>query len=277
MTPVSIETEIHRAMARLTSAEARAARALLHDYPGMGLAPVAQFAANAHTSPATVLRMIAQLGFASYPDFQRQLRDELSERMKSPLDRAQRASRPAGGAFLPRFVKRLETNLDETLSRLPEAEFEAVAAMLANAKGGCHLIGGRFTDPIAAYLAAHLRVVREGVRKLEDRAAARADQLLDIGPRDVVLIFDIRRYDPELERFARAARERRATVLLITDPWISPAARYARHVLPCEIDVESTWDSNAVLFALAEALIARVTELCWATAEARVKAKEVIG
>ena len=37
----SIETEIHQAMPRLTSAEARVARALLGDYPSLGLAPVA--------------------------------------------------------------------------------------------------------------------------------------------------------------------------------------------------------------------------------------------
>lgn len=276
MAHTSIETEIHRVMAQLTNAEARAARALLADYPRLGLAPVAEFAARAHTSAASVLRMIAQLGLPSYPDFQRRLRDELSERIKSPLDRASALAPGVEPAFLSRFFERLEQNLHETAARLPEAEFEAVAAAIAGARGGVHLIGGRFTDPIAAYLNAHLRIVRENVRKLEDRAASRSDQLLDIGPRDVIVILDIRRYDPQLTRFASAARERRAQVLLITDTWISPASRHARHVLPCAVDVGSTWDSNAALFALAEALIARVTELSWDKAKARVEAKEVM-
>jgi DNA-binding MurR/RpiR family transcriptional regulator len=276
MTRASIETGIHEAMARLTTAEARAARALLGDYPTLGLSPVAEFAALSHTSPATVLRFVAQLGFDSYPDFQRQLREELSERIKTPLDKTPAATAGARGAFLPRFAKKVEDNLRETVQRLPEAEFEAVCARIADTRGACHLIGGRFTDAIASYMTAHLRIVRAGVRKLEDRPASRADQLLDVAARDVVIIFDIRRYDKQLVRFAEMAKSRRATVVLITDTWISPASRYARHVLPCAVDVRSTWDSNAVLFSVSEAIIARVTERSWSKAKTRVEAKEVI-
>jgi len=269
----SIETEIHQAMPRLTSAEARVARALLGDYPSLGLAPVAEFASVAHTSAATVLRFIAQLGYPSYPDFQKQLREELSERSKSPLDRPHGSAQQASDAFLPGFFARLHANLDQTAKRLPQAEFEAVALEIARARA-VHLIGGRFTDAIAAYMTAHLRIVRPGVRKLDDRPAARIDQLLDVGARDAVLIFDMRRYDEELEQFARAAQDRRAKVLLITDTWISPAARHARHVLPCMVDVGATWDSNTALFAIAEALVARASELLWDQAEARVATKE---
>lgn len=277
MARASIETEIHDAMARLTSAEARAARALLGDYPTLGLAPVAEFAASSHTSPATVLRFVAQLGFSSYPDFQRQLREELSERFKTPLEKTPAAKAGGQGSFLPRFAKKVEDNLRETALRLPEAEFEAVCARIADSRSACHLSGGRFTDAIASYLTAHLRVVRAGVRKLEGRPASRADQLLDVNPRDVIIIFDIRRYDDDLVRLAKAAKDRRATVILITDTWISPASRYARHVLPCAVDVRSTWDSNAVLFSVSEAIIARVTERSWSKAKARVEAKEVLG
>lgn len=276
MARASIETEIHKAMTRLTSAEARAARALLGDYPTLGLAPVAEFATASHTSAATVLRFVAQLGFASYPDFQRQLREELSERIKTPLEKTPDAKGSSRGAFLPRFSKKIEENLRETLQRLPDAEFEAICARIADTRGACHLVGGRFTDAIAAYLTAHLRVIRPNVRKLEDRPANRADQLLDIAARDVVLVFDIRRYDATLVRFARAAKERRATIILITDTWVSPISRYARHVLPCAVDVSSTWDSNAVLFTVSEAIIARVTERCWSSAKSRVEAKEAI-
>jgi DNA-binding MurR/RpiR family transcriptional regulator len=275
MARASVEAELHAAMARLTSAEARAARALLGDYPTLGLAPVAEFAAHARTSPATVLRFVSQLGFASYPDFQRRLREELSERIKTPLEKTP-ASAPSrrGGAFLPRFASKLVENLNETVARVPQAEFEAICTLLADKHRAVHLAGGRFTDAIAAYAAAHLRIVRPGVRKLEERAGNRADQLLDIVARDVVVIFDIRRYDEDLARLAQIARDRRARVILVTDTWISPASRYARHVLPCAVDVGSTWDSSAALFSVCEAIIARVTERSWDEAKARVEAKE---
>lgn len=275
MTQPSIETEIHQAMARLTSAEARAARALLNDYPTLGLAPAAEFAEQSRTSAATVLRFVSQLGFASYPDFQKRLRNELSERIKSPLDRPHRVAQDQGDSFLGRFAQRLQANLEGTVAQIPQAEFEAACAAIAAARG-VHLIGGRFTDAIAAYMAAHLRVVRPGVRKLEGRPASHSDQLLDVGARDVVVILDMRRYDEELTRLAGAVKNRGAKVLLITDTWISPVSRYARHVLPCKVDVGATWDSNTALFAIGEAIVSRVSELLWESAEARVEAKEAI-
>ncbi|MBL8536975.1 MAG: MurR/RpiR family transcriptional regulator [Hyphomonadaceae bacterium] len=274
MAQASVETKVHSAMARFTSAEARAARALLGDYPTLGLAPVAEFATRSRTSAATVLRFVAQLGYASYPDFQRRLREELSERIKTPLEKTPASTSKRCGAFLPRFTAKLVENLNDTVMRVPQAEFEAVCALIADRRRNLHVVGGRFTDSVAAYLAAHLRIVRPGVRKLEERPASRADQQLDIGARDTVVMFDIRRYDPDLERFAAAARKRRATVVLLTDIWISPVARHARHVLPCAIETGSTWDSSAVLFAMCEAMIARATEADWNAAKSRIESAE---
>ena len=58
--------------------------------------------------------------------------------------------------------------------------------------------------------------------------------------------------------------------MLVTDAWLSPIARHARHVLPCRTETGRTWDANGALLAIAEALIARVTELAWATASRRI-------
>jgi DNA-binding MurR/RpiR family transcriptional regulator len=275
MAQASIETEVHAAMGRLTSAEARAARALLSDYPTLGLSPVIEFAAKSRTSAATVSRFVTQLGYASYPDFQRRLREELSERIKTPVEKTPAPTPGRHGAFLRRFAATLTDNMNDTVARIPQAEFEAVCALVADKRHNLHIVGGRFTDAIAAYFAAHLRIVRPGVRKLEARPANRADQMLDIDARDTIVIFDIRRYDPDLELFASVARKRRATVVLLTDIWISPVSRYARHVLPCAINTGSTWDSSAVLFGMCEAIIARVTETEWDAAKVRIEGTEM--
>jgi DNA-binding MurR/RpiR family transcriptional regulator len=51
-------------------------------------------------------------------------------------------------------------------------------------------------------------------------------------------------------------------------------SRYAKYVLPCSVDVEGAWDSSVSLFAIVEAIIARVTELNWTEAETRIAEKE---
>ena len=51
---------------------------------------MAEFAQQAGASSATVLRFVSQLGYKSYPDFQRALREELEERGWSQGELARR-------------------------------------------------------------------------------------------------------------------------------------------------------------------------------------------
>ena len=268
----SVAGRIHDAIHRLTAAEKRAARGLLGSYPTLGLAPVAEFAQQAGASSATVLRFVSQLGYKSYPDFQRALREELEERSKSPLQRSHPVAGQRGGDnnFLDRFVTQAVDNLRGSASLIPASEFEAVCTRLAEGKGACYLAGGRFTDFLAGYLEAHLRLIRPGVKRLDGRPATRADQLIDVRPGDLAIIFDVRRYDPSLVDVATDLAARRAQIVLITDEWMSPVSRFAKLVLPCRTEMGRTWDANGSLFTLAEALIARTTELSWATASRRM-------
>ncbi len=63
---------------------------------------------------------------------------------------------------------------------------------------------------------------------------------------------------------------------LITDSWMSPIARIAAHVLPARVAVPSPWDSSTALMAIAEALIAGVTQENWDRSEQRMKALEAL-
>lgn len=270
--PATVEIIIHETIDALTAAEKRAARTLLANYPTIGLAPVAEFGQAAGASAATVLRFIARLGFRSYPDFQRALRKELDERTKSPLQRSFEVPRHESERFLDRFFEQTTEIMRATAERIPASEFEAACRRLADSRHACHLAGGRFTDALATYMEAHLRRARPGVRRLDGRIANRADQLLDIKPGDVVVLFDMRRYDDDLLETARQLKAARAFTILVTDEWISPISRFSKIVLPCRVSIDRIWDANTAMFALVEALIARTTELSWKTAESRIRA-----
>lgn len=267
----TVAARVHDLHESLTGAGRKAARGLLGSYPMLGLAPVAEFAEGAGVSAATIVRFVAQLGFRSYPDFQRALREELEERSRSPLQRPALNTEPASAqSFLGAFMEQAAQRNRGTTELIPAWEFDAVCKAIAEGKGGCYLAGGRFTDFIAGYLEAHLRLIRPGVRRLDGRPATRADQLIDVRPGDLAILFDVRRYDPSLLETATTLAQRRAHIVLVTDEWLSPIARHARHVLPCRTETGRTWDANGALLAVAEALVARVTELAWPTASRRI-------
>lgn len=274
---MTVEQNIRDSLSQLTTAEKKAARALLAEYPVAGLAPVAEFAEAAGTSAPTVLRFVARIGYASYPAFQQALRREIQQSLLSPLDKGR--PEPVGQAAAPSAIgetfERIRDNLARTERDLPQAEIEEACALLGDIKCRCYLLGGRFTDSIAAYMASHLRIVRPGVRRFDGQVSTWQDQILDIRAGDLAVIFDIRRYQEDILAVARSLAEKKARIILVTDQWLSPVARYARIVLPCRIDIGLTWDSSATLMALAEVIINRVTLESWERSKERMECLEL--
>src|SRR5690606_22974162 len=136
-----------------------------------------------------------------------------------------------------------------------------IVALLANLRMRITLIGGRFTDPLARHTAAHLTIIRPNVFHLTGQESNWRDRLIAMVKRDVLLVFDIRRYQDSLLRLAEIAGSRGAQTILFTDQWLSPVARFARHVVAGRTAVPSAWDSSAALFVVAETLIAELTRV----------------
>ncbi len=250
----SIADQIRRDLGAFTPNERHAAHRLLADFPMAGLDTLAEFGEAAGVSAPTVLRMVTKLGFASYGSFQKALRAELAERLATPLMKGGDAA--LGNDRLGRFAEAVVANIRKTSANVARGEFEAVVRLLSDTHHQVHILGGRFTDPLADYFGAHLRVLRPNVRRITGGRASWSDQLLDVGKHDVVILFDIRRYSTDLAAFAERAIERGATIVLITDQWLSPISRMAAHVLPAHVAVPSIWDSSAGLVLIVEAILA---------------------
>jgi DNA-binding MurR/RpiR family transcriptional regulator len=272
---LSIAEEINRNLDNLTRTERQSARVLLSNYPFIGLEKVASFAERAEVSAPTILRLVGKLGFSGYAEFQQRLREELEERFQTPITKHEE---PLGitesDDFLAEFSNSVERNLSRTVKALPRVEFEAILKLLADPKRMLHLIGGKLTSTIAEYFYRHLIMVRSNVRRIENDSNAWSEHLVDLDRRDVVLIFDVRRYQPELFDLARLCSDKGVTIVLFTDQWLSPVSSVANYVIPVRIDVPSSWDSAVSTLMIVEAMIAALSNRDWATVERRVKARE---
>jgi DNA-binding MurR/RpiR family transcriptional regulator len=273
-TDETLATLIRGRLGDLTPTERRAAHVLLSNYPFAGLETVAQFAARAGVSAPSILRFIARLGFTAYADFQRHLKNELEAQLQSPL--MKQAPDTASATPLSSFAAAVVTNVAQTFESVAPAEFEAILAILTDTKRRLHVVGGRLTEAVALYAVRHLRVIRPEVTLVEGQAATWRDQVIDFGKRDVLIVFDIRRYQDDIVLLAQEANERGATIVLFTDQWLSPIARFARHVIAARTAVPSNWDSNAAILAVLEALIAAATKSLWDLSKARMEALEML-
>lgn len=265
----SIAELISDRIGTMPAGERRAAQTLIANYPLIGLKTVAEFSTAAGVSSPTILRFVSRLGFQNYPEFQSALQDELAAQLQSPASRTLNPASPSG-AISPMLEATLE-NLRETFRHLSDRQLADIAARLAERRGKTFLIGGRFTDPLARYMAAHLAIIQPDVYHLAGQESIWRDRLIDMGKRDVLVIFDIRRYQDSLVRFAETAHQRGVQIVLFTDQWLSPIARFARHVIAGRTAVPSAWDSSAALFVVAETLISAVTRQLEADSARRIR------
>ena len=271
---VPMDEELRLALPDLTRAERQLASHILSSYPVAALGSITTLAAAARVSSPTVVRLVQKLGYKGYPDFQRKLRGQVEAMLVSPLVKQARTAGAAEGHVLTRFVGAVMENLQATLAQIDPAEFDAAAALLADPSRRIFAMGGRITHAIADYFVTLMKVIRPEVLLMSDMSNAWPPALLDMKPGDVLLVFDIRRYENAVVQVAEVAREQGAEVVLVTDRWVSPAAAHAAHVLPCHIEAPSAWDSNVTLMVLVEALLAAVQGLTWEVTEGRMKRLE---
>jgi DNA-binding MurR/RpiR family transcriptional regulator len=258
-TSETIGEEVRERLGQMTPAERRVARALLATYPSAGLESLPQLAESAGVTGPTVLRFVRKVGFDGYPDFQRSLREEVQARSEGlPSLYVARAGDPRDDVVL-RSQEAFDRALDATFASASlRSDLGEVVSLLSDRKRKLWFIGGRFSQLAATYLALQLRMVRPGCGIIDDEPTRRVQDTMEITRRDVVCVFDYRRYQADTIAAARVAGERGAEVVVFTDPWLSPAAEHARHVLISHVDSASPFDSLLGAFALTEIIAAKV-------------------
>ncbi|MFJ7270409.1 MurR/RpiR family transcriptional regulator [Streptomyces sp. NPDC099050] len=264
MAPGTLADEIRLKLGDASPAERKVARVLLAGYPAAGFETMAVLAERAAVSTPTVLRFINRLGYRGFPDFQAALRAELDERNASPLSlyEATDYGRSQDGvedlSLLQRGSNVFSAAVAQTLAELPPHDLEHAIGLLSDGKRRITLAGGRFTNLFAQYLGLHLMQVRDDVRFLPDRDVERTAQLAAVNRRDVFVLFDYRRYEPDKVSLAELVQEQGGKVILFTDVWLSPAAAHAQVVLPSQVAAPSPYDSLVPTLAIIETVVAGV-------------------
>lgn len=272
--PPSLADRIRHAMDSFTPREKRAAHLLLSHYPFAGLGTVAEFAGRAGISAPSALRFVTRLGFTGFPEFQKHLRGELEAQLLSPLAKSSPMEMGEEALALEAFVNAASENIQATVANIVPSEFEAIVELLSDPRRHIHFTGGRFTGAMARYAESHFRIVRSHVDFIEGQPVLWRDRMIEIGRKDVLVVLDIRRYQDDVIALAETAARQGASIVLLTDPWLSPIARVAHHILPVQVAVPSNWDSATGLLVLMEALIAAVTKRLWSTVKPRLEALE---
>lgn len=266
---------IHQASENFTQAERRIAQILFASDMMAGLETVAKLGAKAKVSGPTVLRFVSKLGFSSFPEFQASLRGELYQKLiyNTPQNQDEMVNHvsdnPAVSSVLQEADSFFENCMHRTLQRINACELEDVTELLADCSRNIYIVGNNLTHPIAELFWYQLHRLRPRTHLVQNNAFTAYEQLIDSGRRDILLLFDICHYQEDIALLAEQAHQRRTTIILITDPKLSPVSRLAHHVLTCDFTLFTSHESLVPCLVMVELLAASLEKKLGADAMAR--------
>ncbi|HXJ06370.1 MAG TPA: MurR/RpiR family transcriptional regulator [Candidatus Acidoferrum sp.] len=218
------------------------------------LLSVRAMAKRLHTDPATVVRIVRGLGFASYRDFQRHLHD-LSIAFATSLDTMQSGGRVTS---MPAYVRdALEQdlkNLHGLKNSLDAPRLAALAKRFYDARR-IVLLAGDLAAILADYLDYQITLL--GLPVFTATSAGRIAHLVrTVNKRDLVLAISFRRGLRQTVEGVHSARARSAYCVGITDTYVSPLARECDEVFLASVESTSYGASYAAPVALVNAILA---------------------
>jgi DNA-binding MurR/RpiR family transcriptional regulator len=233
------------------------------------LLSVRAMAKRLKTDPATVVRIVRGLGFASYREFQRHLH-ELSLAYATSLDTMR-----SGGhdTSMPSHVREsLEQdakNLQGLKNSLDAPRLVALAKRFYEARR-IVLLAGDLAVCLAQYLEYQVSLL--GLPIFAATSGGRISHLVrSVNNKDLVIAISFRRGLRQTVEGAQQARASGAYCIGISDTYVSPLARTCDEIFLASIESTSFGASYTAPIALANALLAAIGQYRHARTLALVK------
>ena len=211
-------------------------------------------------SESTVVRFASELGFDGYP----QLQKAMQELIRSKLTVVQRLevtrARMTDDEVLRSIAAGDMNNIRLTLEEMDPAAFNRAVDAIIGARQ-IYVFGAGSCLSLAEFLTHYLQMLLGGRvhRFTASSQSVILEEMLDLGPEDVVIGMTFPRYSSKAARTLHYAKEFKATVVAVTDSILSPIAPYADHLLLAHSDMASVVDSLVAPLSLINALIVAIS------------------
>ena len=251
-------TKIQSELPGFSKGQKQIARFILEHYDKAAFMTASRLGVTVGVSESTVVRFATELGYDGYPHLQRALQEMIRNKLTS-VQRMEVAGDRMGGRDVLQTVLHADTDMIRvTLDEIDRDAFQGAVDALMGAKR-IYILGVRSSSALASFLGFYFNLLFENVTLVHTNSVSEIfEQVLRIGPGDVLLGISFPRYSKRTLSAMKYARDRGARVIALTDSQLSPLARVADHVLLARSDMASFVDSLVAPLSVINALIVAV-------------------
>lgn len=206
-------------------------------------------------SESTVVRFAVELGFEGYPSMQKAMQELVLTRLTSVQRIESAQDRMGGNDVLTTVLQSDADKLRQTLEMVDRNAFESAVKAIHSAKN-IYILGCRSAAPLANFLGYYLNFMFSNVHTVTSSGASENfENLIRVDANDVVICFSFPRYSAATVKGAQYCRTTGATVIGITDSYLSPLGQNCEYVLLAKSGMLSLVDSLTAPLSLVNALI----------------------
>ena len=249
---------IQNSMPTFSKGQRLIARFILESYDKAAFMTASKLGKTVNVSESTVVRFAAELGYDGYPSMQKALQEMIRNKLTS-IQRIEVANDRIGNQDILSMV--MQSDIEKirmTLEETDRASFrQAVDAILSAHR--IYILGVRSAAALADFLGFYFNLIFDNIVLVHTTSASEIfEQLLRVGPEDVVIGISFPRYSSRTVKAMRFAKDRGANVIALTDSEASLLAEAATETLLAKSDMASFVDSLVAPLSLVNALIVAV-------------------
>ncbi|MFC0201236.1 MurR/RpiR family transcriptional regulator [Paracoccus rhizosphaerae] len=249
----SLEARIYAVYTALSPAERRLADVMLEHQMELASYTASELASKAGVSTATAARFIRTIGYNSYPEAKRMIRESMH--WGSPqgglIDRDNSLS---GQISMSSVVQSNIDNIRATTDGIPPATLAVVTESIASAER-VWIVGLRNGFGLAHLASHYFGLVKDDVRVLPASGTSMAHDLASVRAGDVALVFAFRRRPRQLALLLEEMKAAGAVAVLVTDISASASAKAASHVIRCRCHSPTPFNSFTAAATVIEYIV----------------------
>lgn len=242
---------------RLSKGQKMIADFILKHYDKAAFMTAAKLGQNVGVSESTVVRFAIELGYEGYPELQK----SLQELVKTKLTAVQRLELTNDLVdeenALKSVLKADMENIRTTMEKVNQRTFDAFVDHIVNADK-VYIIGLRSSSALSEFLGFYLNLILNNVLVLQHGMSDIYEQMLHLGPNDVIIGIGFSRYSIKTVQILKFARGRGAKVLCLTDSLLSPLAAISDLTVIAQSNMASFVDSLVAPMSIINAIIISV-------------------
>lgn len=253
--PKDILSMIQLNMSTFSKGQKLIARFILESYDKAAFMTASKLGKTVNVSESTVVRFAAELGYDGYPAMQKALQEMIRNKLTS-IQRIEVSNDRIGNQDILSMVMQADVEkIRMTLEEVDRESFDHAVDAIVKARR-IYILGVRSAASLASFMGFYFNLIFEDVVMIHSTSVSEVfEQLLRVGPEDVVIGISFPRYSSRTVKAMHFAKDRGAQVVAITDSEASPLTAMASYTLMAKSDMASFVDSLVAPLSLVNALI----------------------